>query len=204
MSLNGTHMYAALDQNLVPPLVKRAVVAALDIGFDLCVHPATGRLLQVLAAGVNATGFVGETGTGTGAGLAWMASLADSSVQFVSAEIDAERAAAAQEVFADQANVTVIHGTGADVFAQAPFDLLVHDGGPGSGKSGGDIVDPVQLLKPFGTMTVDDFGPMASWPPAYEGQPDTPRVHWLEHPALQTTEIQVAADMAVLVCRRII
>jgi len=66
MSFGGTDRYASeID---VPPLVAAAVEAAMRIGFELCVHPATGRLLQVLAAGVPAGGVIAETGTGTGAG----------------------------------------------------------------------------------------------------------------------------------------
>lgn len=203
MSQDGTTFYADLDQGLLPPLVKKAVAVAHDIGFELCVHPATGRLLQVLAAGVSPGGAIGETGTGTGAGLAWIASLADPSVSIISVELDEQRAAAAQEIFSEQANVTVIQGDAGDVFERGPFDLLVIDGGWGSGKGGSRLLDPREVLKPFGTMTVDDFAPMAMWPPSFAGEPDTPRIHWIEHEDMQTTEIQVAEDMAVLVGRRV-
>jgi len=109
MSLNGTAEYRTWP-GPVPELVGSAVKAAEELGFDLCVHPATGQLLGVLAGGVAAGGVIGETGTGTGAGLAWMATSAGRDVSLVSVELDAERAEAAKRVFAHTPNVTVIHG----------------------------------------------------------------------------------------------
>lgn len=58
------------------------------------------------------------------------------------------------------------------------------------------------MLRPGGTLTVDDFTPMTTWPPTYNGEIDEPRHRWLTHPELQTTEVRVAEDLAVLVCRR--
>jgi hypothetical protein len=51
MSLNGTARYANTDFAM-PPLVLRAVAAAEQLGFEFCVHPSTGRLLQVLESGL--------------------------------------------------------------------------------------------------------------------------------------------------------
>lgn len=200
MSLQGTSLYADLTQ-AVPPLVTRAVDAAKDADFDLCVHPATGRLLQVLAAGVPPGGLVGETGTGTGAGLAWMVSGADPRVQFLSVEIDETRAAIAQHVFAAHDNVTIYHADAGHLFDRGPFDMLVHDGGWGSGKAGSDRIDASSVLKENAVMTVDDYTPMRSWPPTYQGAVDESRQFWLCHPDMLATEIQVAPDMAVVVAR---
>jgi predicted O-methyltransferase YrrM len=66
-----TALYA--DRMDLPPLVARAVTLANDFGFIHCCFPEQGALLQVLARG-RAGGIIGETGTGCGAGLAWMAS----------------------------------------------------------------------------------------------------------------------------------
>lgn len=201
MSLGGTRMYLLDDPNL-PELVARAVSAAIELGFELCVHPSTGRLLQVLAAGVADGGSVGETGTGTGAGLAWMVSLADPGVSFVSADVDADRAAAAQLVFSGASNVTILHADAREVFDRGPFDLLVHDGGWGSGKGGGEVVDPADVVKEGGLMTVDDFTPFTEWPPTFQGVPDDARLRWLTHPDLLATEIPVAPTTSVIVARR--
>ena len=200
MSLGGTSMYQQLEPATVPELVQKAVQAAQELSFELCVHPATGRLLQSLAAGIAPGGVVGESGTGTGAGLAWMVSMADPKVSFISAEIDAERASAAQKVFANHANVTVLHGDSGLVYERGPFDLLVFDGGWGSGKAGDPVVG-LDVVKPHGVLTVDDLAPMTEFPPTYAGKVDNGRYNWLRHEDVLATEIQVAPDMAVLVAR---
>lgn len=173
---------------------------ALD--FELCVRPEIGRLLAVLAGGLPPGSVVGETGTGTGAGLAWMVSVADPTVRFVSFELDRHRADAARELFEDRPNVEVRCGDAAGIYERGPFDLLVHDGGPGSGKSGNSTtVEPAAVLRPGGTMTIDDYTPATTWPPMFGSGVDESRVHWIEHPLLRSTEIRVAADVAVVVCR---
>ncbi len=202
MSTNGTSLYSSLNENDMPSLVWRAVSAAVDLGFELCVHPATGRLLQCLAGGIPVGGLVGETGTGTGVGLAWMVSQAHPTVRFVSAEIDPDRAVVAQRLFADHPNVTVLEADAGELFDRGPFDLLVHDGGWGTGKSGGERVDTSLVLKEGGLMTIDDFTPMQSWPPLFGVAPDEVRSYWLTHPDLLATEIRVAPEMAVIVARR--
>lgn len=201
MSLNGTAQYRSWP-GVIPDLVGRAIKAAEELGFDLCVHPATGQLLGVLAGGVAPGGVIGETGTGTGAGLAWMATSAGPDVALVSVELDAERAEAATRVFAHTPNVTVIHGDAGDLFNRGPFDLLVHDGGWGAGKDGGVRIQPGDVLKVGGVMTVDDYTPFKAWPPLFRGEPDDSRVFWLDHPEMLATEICVTPTMAVILARR--
>lgn len=165
-------------------------------------RPEIGRLLAVLAAGLPPGSLVGETGTGTGAGLAWMASAAGPDVRFISYELDPRRAAAAQAVFEPQANVEVRCGDAAEIRGAGPFDLLVLDAGPVSGKTPGSTpIDPATSLRAGGTMTVDDYTPTTGWPPVFGGEVDESRVHWLDHPMLRSTEIRVADDLAVVVCR---
>jgi predicted O-methyltransferase YrrM/GNAT superfamily N-acetyltransferase len=195
----GTALYDGLSG--VPDLVRRAVEAAADLHFDLCVHPATGRLLAVLAAGVPAGGRVGETGTGTGAGLGWMAD-ANPNASFVSVEHDGARADAARQIFEPFENVEVVTGDAGLLFERGPFDLLVHDGGWGSGKNDPRRVDPSEVLTANGVMTIDDYTPMSEWPPSFMGQPDRARADWLGDNRLLATEVTVADGMAVLVCRR--
>lgn len=202
MSIGGTASYGRLAGREVPDLVRAAVAAAGVLGFEFCVRPETGRLLGTLAAGLPPGSRVGETGTGTGAGLAWMVVAADPTVRFVSYEREVTRAEAAREVFADVPNVDVVCGDSMALFGVGPFDLLVHDGGPGAGKiPGSGVVDPVDVLRPGGTMTIDDYTPTNSWPPTFEGRVDESRVHWLSHPLLTSTEVRVAPDLAVVVCR---
>ena len=72
MSPQGTAAYDALVPGTdLPPLVERAVGLARRLGFANSCRPEHGRLLHALAAGA---GTIGETGTGCGVGLAWLAS----------------------------------------------------------------------------------------------------------------------------------
>jgi predicted O-methyltransferase YrrM len=198
MSPGGTARYRTATH--VPPLVVRAAVLAYDLGFDDACLPEQGRLLRVLAAG-RSGGRIGETGTGTGVGLAWMVSGADAATSFVSVERDEERATRAADLFADHPNVTVLHDDWRALLAHAPFDLLVLDGG-GAGKDGGDPPDPAVALAPGGTLVVDDFTPSAEWPPTHDGAIDGARLHWLEHPMLSAAEVRTTADSVTIVASR--
>jgi predicted O-methyltransferase YrrM len=165
-------------------------------------------LLQVLARG-RAGGVIGETGTGCGAGLAWMASAVGPETRLVSVEVDAARAAACQALFADLPNVTILHGDWRVIERHGPFDLLVLDGG-GGGKRDGDVpADPARLLKPSGTLVLDDFHPpLQFWPEEaaprdeYGRSITAARTHWLQHPDLFATEVRVHPQMSVVLATR--
>jgi predicted O-methyltransferase YrrM len=141
---------------------------------------------------------IGETGTGCGVGLAWMLDATDDSTSFVSIELDAQRAAAAGRLFEEHRNVMVLHGDWTELREHGPFDLLVLDGG-GKGKDRAvDVpLDPTDgWLSLGGTVVLDDFTP-AGAPGALEHDPA--RQHWFDHPALRTTELRLAPDLATLV-----
>ncbi len=182
-----------------PELVRRAVRAAGRARFGRSCDPAQGRLLRSLAGGV-AGGTIGETGTGFGVGLAWLAAGAGPGTTLVSVERDPARHAAAAELFAGVPNVTVRHGDWTDLAAAGPFDLLVLDGG-GQGKGGEPPLEPRAWLRPWGCLVVDDFTPMSSWPPVFRGEPDEARLHWLRHPDLLATELRLTPDLATVVAR---
>ncbi|MFC3576715.1 O-methyltransferase [Streptomyces yaanensis] len=195
MSLTGTDAYDSAGP--LPSLVERAVAAARRHGFAHSCRPEQGRLLHTLAGG--AAGIVGETGTGCGVGLAWLASGVREGVRLVSVERDAERARVATEVFADRPEVEILHGDWRRIEERGPYDLLVLDGG-GQGKAPGDLAaDVTRLLAPDGTVVIDDFTPAPGWPPLHDGVPDTARLHWLEHPALRATELRLARDLSTVV-----
>ena len=89
MSLGGTASYRdPARRGDLPDLVSSAVAAAEAVGFEFCVRPEIGRLLAALAGGVPPGGSIGETGTGTGAGVAWMQSAAHPETRIVSYELD--------------------------------------------------------------------------------------------------------------------
>src|SRR5690349_22926634 len=88
VTAGGTSTYDGIDD--IPPLVARAVALARELAFDLSSIPEHGRLLQVLARGVRG-GRIGETGTGAGAGVAWLASAAGPEPSIGSAEREPRR-----------------------------------------------------------------------------------------------------------------
>jgi len=187
--------YDGLDDEL-PPGVLAAVRVARAEGFPLSCLPGQGRLLRALAGGATR---IGETGTGCGVGLAWLARGAGPDARLVSVECDPDRARLAAGVFAGEPRVRVRTGDWRDLVEDAPFDLLVLDGGGGSGKTGDPPLDPARWLRPGGVLVIDDFTPMDSWPPLIGGEPDTARLHWLRHPRLLAAEVRVAASMSTVV-----
>jgi len=196
MSPQGTAAYDGLTD--LPPLVERAVDLARRLGFANSCRPEHGRLLRALAAGA---GTIGETGTGCGVGLAWLASGARPGTRLVSVEIDTERAGLVASLFADLPHLAVLPGDWREIYRAAPFDLLILDGGA-HGKSGGIPADPEELLTPGGTVVIDDLTPASTWPPRFGGQVDQARMHWLTHPDLDAAELRLAPDLAALVATR--
>jgi predicted O-methyltransferase YrrM len=190
-------MITRVSVNHLPPLVAAAIAVADRVGFRHSCRPEHGRLLQVLAGGVG-DGVIGETGTGCGVGLAWLASAADPAARLVSIERDPARAAAAAEVFAGDPRVRVITGDWRDLRRDAPFDLLILDGG-GQGKGDEPPLDPADWLRPGGVVVLDDFTPMTTWPPTHDGRIDAARTYWLRHPRLCGAELRVAPDAASIV-----
>jgi predicted O-methyltransferase YrrM len=167
-------------------------------GFANSCRPEHGRLLFALAAGAEV---IGETGTGCGVGLAWLASGASPGARLVSVELDATRAERAAQLFSGVPQVTVIQGDWPEIYPHGPFDLLVLDGGA-HGKHGPPAADPDVLLRPGGTLLIDDLTPARHWPPRYAGGVDEARMCWLDYPGLDAAELRLAPDLAALVATR--
>lgn len=198
MSISGTDAYAK-ESNL-PPLVERALAAARAHGFAHSCRPEQGRLLHALAGGAGEA--IGETGTGCGVGLAWLASGAREGVRLVSIERDPERARVAAEVFADRPDVEVLCGDWRRIEQRGPYDLLVLDGGGTAKVEDDSPADPARLLVPGGRIVIDDFTASTDRLPLHEGRVDRARLHWLRHIALETVQIPLARDLATLVGTR--
>ena len=203
MTIDGTAMYGRfMAEHPVPELVRAAVALSERFDFTYSVHPHTGRLLAALAGGVLG-GRIGETGAGTGVGLAWMHDAAPADTQLISIELDRPRAEATAELFADCPNVTVLCGDANELAAHGPFDLLVLDAPGDSGPMSYGQVDPTEALTPSGTIVKDDLWPMTGWPPqTVDGAKDDLRRRLLEHPDLFSTEVQVAEGFAAVIGRR--
>lgn len=116
MTQDGTDAYTGADG--LPPLVRHALAAARAHGFPFSCRPEQGRLLRVLAGGARLR--IGETGTGLGVGLAWLASGAAPGVGLVSVEREPERARRAAEVFAGRREVACWPATGGGSRSTAP------------------------------------------------------------------------------------
>lgn len=195
MTISSTAAYEGCSE--LPSLVAAAAKAAARAGFASSCLPEQGQLLRVLAGGVGA-GVIGETGTGCGVGLAWLATGAHSRARLMSIDRDPGRAAVAAGVFADEPRVQVRTGDWRELAEARPFDLLVLDGG-GQGKGDEPPLDPEGRLRPGGLVVLDDFAPMTTWPPTYLGQPDTARMYWLSHPRLRSAEVRVRPEAATIV-----
>lgn len=72
------------------------------------------------------------------------------------------------------------------------------DGG-GQGKQDEPPLEPADWLRPGGLLVIDDFTPSNTWPPRYAGRVDTPRQHWLDHPDLHATQINVTPASATII-----
>ena len=197
MSIAGTAAYADLED--LPPLVDAAVRLARESGFAYSCLPEQGGLLRLLARGVREGGVIGETGTGCGVGLAWLAEGARAGTRLVSVERDADRAARAAALFDGRPEVEVLSGDWCSLREYGPFDLLVLDGGgQGKGEAAAEAADPAGWLRPGGLLVMDDFSPLTQWPPLFQGRVDDARVHWLTHPSLRATQINVTPEASTL------
>lgn len=195
MAPMGTSAYRGRTD--LPPVVSRAVEVAVRTGFSGSCLPEQGQLLAVLARGVGG-GVIGETGTGCGVGLAWLASGAAADARLVSVERDEARARVAATLFADDPRVAVRTCDWRVLADAAPFDLLVLDGG-GHGKGVDPPLEPARWLRPGGVVVVDDFVPMTRWPPTVRGAVDHARMYWLQHPRLRAAEVRVTPTAASIV-----
>jgi predicted O-methyltransferase YrrM len=194
MTLTGTAAYDGLTG--LPPLVEAAVQLARGTDFGYSCLPEQGELLRVLARGAGA-GTIGETGTGCGVGLAWLAAGAHPQARLISVELDPDRAAGAAEIFHGHPAVQVLPGQWAQLHAFAPFDLLILDGG-GQGKGEEPPLDPADWLRPGGVLVMDDFTPLTRWPPLHDGRLDGARLWWLNHPRLRATQVNVTPEQATI------
>lgn len=177
-----------------PPLVARARALAERLIFTRSCIPEVGRLLHVLAAQRGRTR-VGEIGTRTGVGSAWIVSALPPEVPLRTVELDPERAAAASSLFRDDQNVRVLQGDWHEVMPpESPFDLLFYDGG-GKQHPERDGEQVLGLLAPGGTIVLDDLTPGRPGP-------DPVREFWLVHPALAALEVTVAPGAAAIVAVR--
>jgi predicted O-methyltransferase YrrM len=158
------------DETTFPPLVQRAIANARALGFPLrrddqtvghtASLPGVGRLLATLTAAAPPGAHVAEIGTAAGIGAAWIGGVLPDGATLLTVEIDDALAAAAQQLFAGEPRITVVHGDANEVVSpRAPFDLVFVDGGL-------PISDAlVDLVRVGGQLVVDDVTPQRVLPP---------------------------------------
>lgn len=175
--------------------------------FERSSIPEIGRLLAVLAAS-RPRGRLAEIGTGTGVGSAWVASAMGEEASFVTVEIDDDRAAASERLFAGLPNVRVLHGDWHEVLPpEAPFDLLFFDGGgwkrspPHQMRAESERA--LELVSAGGVVAMDNLTPEHLWPSDGPDWPAALREFWLRNEALTATEILTTPDTsAILAVKR--
>ncbi|MDR2987761.1 MAG: class I SAM-dependent methyltransferase, partial [Nocardiopsaceae bacterium] len=131
---------------------------------------------------------VGEIGTGTGLGAAWMASAMPADCVLITAEIDPRLAAAAARLLAGDPRVEVLTGDAREVLApRGPFDLLFADGG---WRDPAGLATLVDLVRVGGRLVMDDVTPALARPPGPESpEPDVKRQLFFGDPRLISAEV---------------
>ncbi len=109
----------------VPAIVSRAFDVSRRAGYVSFCRNETGRLLATLAA--TRGGTMAEFGTGCGVGTAWLRSGVRPGTQILSAELDADLATAAQEIFTDDPQVEVLAADWSTLRNKGPYSLLFLD-----------------------------------------------------------------------------
>ena len=181
----------------VPAIVSRAFDVSLRAGYASFCRNETGRLLAALAA--TRGGTMAEFGTGCGVGTAWLRSGVRPGTTILSAELDADLATAAQEIFADDPQVEVLAADWSTLRNKGPYSLLFLDPSVPQDASVEAVAD---LVEPGGMVVLDDFAPCEIWPPITNGRVDTLREGWLSDERFTAVEVMVASDATVLVATR--
>jgi len=181
----------------LPDVVNRAFAGARKAGYVSFCRNETGRLLATLAA--TRGGTMAEFGTGAGVGTAWLRSGVRPGTQILSAELDADLASAAQEIFRDDPQVEVLAADWSTLLDKGPYSLLFLDSGEPTEVTVDAIAD---LVEDGGIVVLDDFTPCENWPPITYGRVDTLREHWLTDDRFTAVEVMVAPDASTIIATK--
>jgi predicted O-methyltransferase YrrM len=201
----------------IPPLVQAAVGLAEEMDFPLmpegrpigyqgppsaCI-PQVGQLLQALAA-AQPGGRLGELGTGTGVGTAWLASGMQPGTTLISVEIDGQRAAAVQELFQDNPNVVIKVGDWQEILTgEPPFDLLFMDVGVQRYLNREQWAEVLALVRIGGQIIFDDLAPIDLWPREWDDLVDLKREFAFHNSQVVSAEVRTTATQVALLVTRI-
>jgi predicted O-methyltransferase YrrM len=182
-----------------PEEVRRALELTRALGFTKSCLPEVGRLLRLLVTQARA-GTVGEIGTGSGVGSAWMLSGLRPDQRFVSIDNQPSLHTAVTELFGEQPGATFMMGDWRDILSYAPFTLVFVDASDAKDAGAQEVVD---ALAPGGLAVLDGREVVEHWPPEWHGKPDTRRDFWLNHPALHALEVRTSASASVILASKI-
>jgi len=187
--------------NGLPAAVAAGKRRAHEQNFHTSCIDEVGRLLAVLAAAVPPGGRILEIGTGVGIGTGWMCSaLGDQSdVNIVSVEIDPRLSAAAAD-WSWPDNVTFIAGDIMDrLDTLETYDLVFADASP---VKHADLDAVVPLLRPGGTLVIDDLHVDGADTGELQALQHRLRRAVLNHPDLHAVELDWASGVIVAVRTR--
>ena len=182
--------------SVLPGAVEAAYQRAAEAGFTLSCDPGVGALLSVLAASVPEGGRVLELGTGTGVGLAWIASGLGGrdDVDVVSVDIDDSVQAIARRA-TWPSSVRFEIGDGARLVATlGTFDLIFADA-PGGKIVGLDAT--IDALRPGGVLVVDDMELSRHEDPELLDALASVRERMLAHTALRCAELDYSSGVII-------
>jgi predicted O-methyltransferase YrrM len=181
----------------VPEIVSRAFAVSRQAGYVSFCRNETGRLLAALAA--TRGGTLAEFGTGTGVGTAWLRSGVGPDAKILTAELDADLAQGAAEIFDGDDQVQVEAADWSTLRNRGPFSLLFLDSRASDDSKVDNVAD---LVETGGIVVLDDLSPSEFWPPITDGRVDVVREQWLLDERFTAVEVMVAPDAAVLIATK--
>ena len=184
--------------NKVPPLVKRAVNLAQQIGEMQICSDQTGRLLQLLTCQLP-SGVIGEVGSGSCVATAWIASALSPGTSFFSVQEDPAVAASAGSLFAPQLNIRVIQGNWREFLQYWHFSLFF------ANQASTRADEPelfLQALRDGGMLVLDGLIPEHRLPAHLRDEPNPLREFWLNDKRVYSSEIMVSADESVILATK--
>lgn len=200
-----------------PPLVIEAEKLAEELGFPLlpegrpvghegpasaCVPPM-GRLLMTLVAS-KPGGRIGEFGTGSGVGSAWMVSGLQGGAVLVTCDIDADLIRQVKELFKGRAEIDIRHTGWETMMAnEPPFDLLFMDSGVAEALVPDRWDEITELVCLGGQIVFDDLVPIELWPDDWSERVDMKREFALRNPRVVSTEVGLTSLASALIVTRI-
>ena len=200
-----------------PALVLEAEKLAEKLGFPLlpegrpvghagpdsaCV-PQMGGLLLTLTAS-KPGGRIGEFGTGSGVGSAWIVSGLQERAVLVTCDINGELITHVKDLFKGKANIDIRHGNWEMIMAdEAPFDLLFLDSGVADALVPDRWDEITELVCVGGQIVFDDIVPIELWSDDWSERLDMKREFALRNPRVVFSEVGLTSLASALIITRI-